>query len=354
MRRQFITLVGNGATAWPIAARAVPDLALMLMLMLTALVSEPGSATAQGGPTSIKRIGVLSAFGCPVATDSPFSRRLAELGWVEGKNFIYDCVFPVGGRLDQVEQLAAELVARRPDVISTGGGVPFVRALKRATTTIPIVMLGTNDPVRAGLVTNLARPEANVTGFAWFGWDIMPKRVELLKEVLPQMQRLAIIFSAHGDPKVIESLEVNAAIAAKQFGLSFQIFLPAIPEDYDKIFSQLSDQHFDAAYIQGNPLGAQNFKRIVELALRYRVPTMGDDATAARGGLLLGYGGDFATVAVIRSTDYVDKILRGAKPSELPIELPTKLDLAINLKTARALSVTVPPATLARADEVIE
>ena len=155
-RRQFITLMGNGAIAWPIAARAVPDSALMLML--TALVSEPGSATAQGGPTSIKRIGVVSGFGCPVSADSPFRRRLAELGWVEGKNFIYDCVFPVGGRLDQVEQLAAELVARHPDVIYTSGPVTAVRALKRATTTIPIVMATGADPVGFGLAASDARP----------------------------------------------------------------------------------------------------------------------------------------------------------------------------------------------------
>jgi putative ABC transport system substrate-binding protein len=256
--------------------------------------------------------------------------------------------------LDLVEHFAAELVARHPDVIYTSGGpTTAVRALKRATTTIPIVMIAP-DPVGLGLVTNLARPEANVTGFAWFGQDILPKRVEILKEVQPQMQRLAIIHTAHGDPKVLESLEVNAAIAAKQFGLSFQLLLSAMPEDYDKIFSQLSDQHFDAAYILANPLASQNFMRIVELALRYRVPTVGDDAASARAGLLLGYGGDFFNVATIRAADYVDKILRGAKPSELPIEQFTKLDLVINLKTARALGVTVPPAMLARATEVIE
>jgi putative ABC transport system substrate-binding protein len=325
----------------------------MLVLMLSALVSAPGSATAQNAPAALKRIGVLSSFGCPVPADGPIRRRLVELGWVEGKNFIYDCVFPVGGRLDQAEQSAAELVARHPDVIYTFA-VHFVRALKQATTTIPIVMVGTNDPVGMGLVTNLARPEANVTGFASFGFDIMPKRIEILKEVLPQMQRLAIIYTAHGDPRIVESLEVNAAIAAKQFGLSFQIFLPAMPEDYDKIFSQLSDQHFDAAYIQSNPLFAQNFMRIVELALRYREPTIGDDARSAQIGLLLGYGGDFSTGGVIPIADYIDKILRGTKPSELPIEQDTKLDLTINLKTARAIGVTVPPALLNRADEVVE
>jgi len=328
------------------------SLTWLLVLMSTALA---GSATAEGGATSLKRIGVVASFGCPVpvTADNPFRRRLVELGWVEGKNFVFDCVFPMEGRLDQVNQLAAELVARHPNVIYAISA-PAVRALKQVTTTIPIVMAGTADPVGLGLVTNLARPEANVTGFAWFGPEIMPKRVEILKEVLPQMQRFAIIFTAHGDPKLIESLQVNAAIAAKQFGLSFQVFLPATPGDYDAIFSQLSDQHFDAAYIQPNPLAVQNFIRIVELGLRYGVPTMGDDAIAARSGLLLSYGGDFPAVAVVRSADYVDKILRGAKPSELPIEQATKLGLTINLKTARALGVTIPPALLARADEVVE
>jgi putative ABC transport system substrate-binding protein len=131
---------------------------------------------------ALKRIGVLSIFGCPIAADSAFSRRLPEFGWVEGKNFIYDCV-PTAGRLDQIDQLAAELVARHPDVI-IAIPVHFVRALKRATTTIPIVMGNTTDPVGSGLVTNLARPEANVTGVASFGYDIMPKRVQILKELL--------------------------------------------------------------------------------------------------------------------------------------------------------------------------
>jgi putative ABC transport system substrate-binding protein len=182
----------------------------------------------------------------------------------------------------------------------------------------------------------------------------MPKLVEILKEVLPNIQRLAIIFTAHGDPKIVEALEVNAAIAAKQFSLSFQIFLPAIPEDFEKIFSELAERQFDAAYIQSNPLVSQNFMRTVESALRYHVPTMGSDVSAARGGYLLSYGGNFLAVDVVRSADYVDKILRGVKPSELPIEQPTKLYLTINLKTARAIGVTVPPTLLNRADQVVE
>jgi len=325
-----------------------------LSLILIACVLTPASASAQSVPaSSLKRIGILNAFGCPVPEDSPSRRRLSELGWVEGKNFTYDCVTVVGGRLDQAEQLASELVARNPDVIAANP-IPFVRALKRATITIPIIMVGTPDPVGAGLVTNLARPEANVTGVAWFGFDIMPKRVEMLKEVLPKMQRLAIIFTAHNDPKVFELLEANAAIAAKQFGISYEIFRPAVPEDFDQIFSHLSDQHFDAAYIQPNALLLQNFKRVFDLALRYRVPTIGDDPFSARNGLLLGYGGDFNPVVLVRYAEYVDKILRGAKAIDLPVEQATKVQLAINLKTARALGLTIPPALLARADEVIE
>jgi len=322
-----------------------------LMLLLAALASALSSARAQNMPPSLKRIGILNSFACPVTADSPSRRRLAELGWVEGKNFVYDCVSTVG-RLEKIEQLAAELVARHPDVIGANP-VPFVRALKLATTTIPIVMLATPDPVGTGLVTNLARPEANVTGVAWFGFDIMPKRVELLREVLPQMQRLAKIYTAQADPKVLELLEANATIAAKQFGISFQILRPAVPEDYDGIFSQLSEQHFDAAYIQPNALFLQNYMRVAELAQRYRVPTMGDDPFSARSGLLLGYGGDFFR-DLVRYAEYIDKILRGAKPGELPVEQATKVQLAVNLKTARTLGLTIPPALLTRADEVIE
>jgi len=323
-----------------------------LLLLLPALASALSSAKAQNAPPSVKRIGVLSSFACPVPADSPSRRRLVELGWVEGKNFVYDCVSAVG-RLEKIEQLAAELVARHPDVIGANP-VPFVRALKLATTTIPIVMWATPDPVGTGLITNLAHPEANVTGVAWFGFDIMPKRVELLREVLPQMQRLAIIYTAQAtDPKVSELLEANATIAAKQFGISFQIFRPAVPEDFDRIFSLLSGQHFDAAYIQPNALFQQNYLRVAELALRYRVPTMGDDPSSARAGLLLGYGGDFVG-DLVRYSEYMDKILRGAKPGDLPVEQATKVQLAVNLKTARTLGLAIPPALLARVDEVIE
>jgi putative ABC transport system substrate-binding protein len=323
-----------------------------LMLLLAALASALGSANAQNTPPSFKRIGFLNSFPCPVSAENPARRRLAELGWVEGKNFVYDCV-STAGRLEKIDQLAAELVARYPDVIEANP-VPFVRALKLATTTIPIVMWSTPDPIGVGLVTNLARPEANVTGVAWFGFDIMPKRVELLREVLSQMQRLAIIYTAQAtDPKVAELLETNAAIVAKQFGISVQIFRPAVPEDYDSIFSQLSEQHFDAAYIQPNALFQQNYMRVAELAQRYRVPTMGDDPFSARAGLLLGYGGDFFR-DLVRVAEYIDKILRGAKPGELPVEQATKVQLAVNLKTARTLGLTISPDLLARADEVIE
>jgi putative tryptophan/tyrosine transport system substrate-binding protein len=203
-----------------------------LMLVLSALLSASGSATAQSipAPPSPKRIGIVAAFGCPLSPRAPdyaVRRRLAELGWIEGKNFTFDCVFPrAGGRLDQIEQVAVELVARHPDVISAQA-VPVLKALKRATTTIPIVMYATPDPIRTEVVTNLARPEANVTGIAWFGWDILPKRIEILKEALPQMQRLAIIYTAQADPKVSELLETHANIAAKQLGLSIQILRPA-------------------------------------------------------------------------------------------------------------------------------
>jgi putative tryptophan/tyrosine transport system substrate-binding protein len=325
-RREFMTMIGGSAIAWPLVARA----------------QQPQSA-------SPKRLGLLATSGC----NNPVSRRLAELGWMEGRNYIIECVSTLG-RLDQVPTLARELVSRRPDVLMA---IPaqYVRALKEETTTIPIVMLSTPDPVRTGIVTNLAHPEGNVTGVAWFGWDILPKRIELLKEIVPHLRRLAIIRTAYGDPKVAEIIEENVTIAASTLGFAWQYFRPAVASDYDEIFARIAAEHFDAAYIQAGPFNnlPENGTRIVQLALRHMIPTVGELAGLAKGGLLVAYGQDFIR-DFMQASEYVDKILRGTKPTELPVVQATNLQLVINLKTAKALGLTVPPSLLARADEVIE
>jgi putative tryptophan/tyrosine transport system substrate-binding protein len=249
--------------------------------------------------------------------------------------------------LDELAALARELVSRRPDVL-IAYPVPFVRALKQDTTTIPIVMLST--AIMPDLVTDLARPKGNVTGVAFFGAGILPKRIEMLKEFVPQLRRLALITAAP-DP-IIEGIEEIITIAAGKLAIAWQRFRPVVASDYDEIFARLAAEHFDAAYILSDPLSNQNHARIGQLALRHLIPTVGENPGWAKD-LLLAYGQD-PLWAFSRALEYVDKILRGAKPGDLPVEQAAKVLLTINLKTAKTLGLTVPASLLARADEVIE
>jgi len=339
--RKFITLISGLAIAWPLASYA------------------------QQPKQPLKRVGILAAVvRCPLPPDYSVVLRLAELGWIEGQNFIFDCVSSVG-RIDQVPALARELVSRRPDVLMANPRT-FVSALKRETTTIPIVMLGTWEPVRLGLINSLARPGGNVTGVASFG--LLPKRMELLKEIVPNLRRMALIREVLG--AVYSSPEVGIEdrhIAASALGLTWQVFPVAAATDYDEIFARLAAEHFDAAYVPATPFNINNQTRICQLALRHRIPTVSETSRWAKGtipsplpahernacGLLLSYGQDVSW-SNARAMDYVDKILRGADPSDLPVEQAAKIDLVINLKTAKELGITVPPSLIARADEVIE
>jgi putative ABC transport system substrate-binding protein len=251
--------------------------------------------------------------------------------------------------MDDLPAVARELVSRRPDVLAAVM-TKFVAALKQETTTIPIVMLATWDPELNGLVTSLARPEGNVTGVAWY--DLSHKQIELLKEVLPHLTRLA-----HVGPKDVSPAEKEAikqsTIATDPLGITRQMFTPVVPSDYDDIFARIAAEHFDAAYISADGFASHNAKRIIELALRHRIPTISASPQAAKDGLLLGYGQDYLW-SVTRGVEYVDKILRGAKPRDLPVEQATRLLLVVNLKTAKELGIAIPPSVLARANEVIE
>jgi putative tryptophan/tyrosine transport system substrate-binding protein len=335
-RREFMVLVGAAAIAWSLGSYA---------------------QAPQSAPPSPKRIGILTLFECPVAPDGPAKpmlRRLAELGWIEGQTFLFDCVSV--GRFDQLPTLASGLVSRRPDVLIAGQWA-LVIALKQATTTIPTVMLGTWEPVRLGLITSLARPEGNVTGVAWLG--LLPKQMELLKETLPHMRRVAFILGIPGSnpspPEVSKIADEDLKSVASTLGLTWQIFRAADANDYDQIFARIAAEHFDAAYIPGTAINIQNATRIRELALRHRIPAASEapEWALGEGGLLLAYGQDYDW-GLARGAEYVDKILRGAKPSDLPVVQATKFELAINLKTAKRLGLTVPPSLIARADEVIE
>jgi putative ABC transport system substrate-binding protein len=282
----------------------------------------------------------------------PWFARLSELGWIEGQTIVFDCVSAVG-RIDQVPGLAHELVSRRPDVL-VAGPWSFVSALKQETTTIPIVMLYTWEPVRLGLITSLALPGGNVTGVALF--YLFPKQMELLREIVPNLRRVAFITEVVGasmPPEVFKLREEYLQTAASGVGFTWQIFRAAAAVDYDEIFARLAAEQFDVVSVPGTPFNAGNRTRICQLALRHRVPAVSESGAWAKCGFLLTYGQD-VTWSVARAMDYVDKILRGAKPSDLPVEQATKVNLVINLKTAKELGLTVPPSVIARADEVIE
>jgi putative ABC transport system substrate-binding protein len=339
-RREFMALIGGFAIAWSLACYA------------------------QQPKQPLKHVGVLAQVRCSLQPDNPVVRGLGELGWIEGQNFVFDCVSAVG-HIDQIPALARELVSRRPDVLmAEPSSSSFVSALKQETTTIPIVMLGGWEPVRLGLITSLARPEGNVTGVAWF--DLLSKQMELLKEIVPHLKRVAFITGVPGaayfPPEVPKIVEENLRIAAGALGFTWQVFRAAVENDYDGIFARLAAEHFDAAYISTSPFNFNNFTRICELALRHRIPTVTESTGFVRPvwwgrvgncGLLVAYAQDFPQ-SVARAMGYVDKILRGAKPGDLPVEQATKIDLVINLKTAKTLGLTVPPSLIARADEVIE
>jgi putative tryptophan/tyrosine transport system substrate-binding protein len=307
-------------------------------------------AAAQDGAAAPKRVGFLSGFGCSTdAHPSPFRRRLAELGWVDGRTLILDCVSTVD--VTQVDALAAELVARQPDVLAAQP-TNYVRALKQATATIPIVMVTTPNPVEAGLVTDLAKPEANVTGVASSGREVAVKLIGLVKRLLPRLANLAVIERTAADPIIHAQFEKDVTDAASKLGFAWKAFSPAAPDDYDAIFARLASEGFDAAYVEPGPLLDANLTRVADLAIRQRIPTFGNYPYYADKGLLLAYGGD-ADPLNERAADYVDKILRGAKLGSLAITQPVKFNLEVNLNTAKALGLAIPESFLLAADKVI-
>jgi putative ABC transport system substrate-binding protein len=315
-----------------------------------ALASCAGLAAAQDSVAAPKRVGFLSGFGCSTdANPSPFRRRLAELGWVDGRTLILDCVSTVD--VSRVDALAVELVARQPDVLAAQP-TDYVRALKQATATIPIVMVTTPNPVEAGLVTDLAKPEANVTGVASSGREVAAKLIGLVKRLLPRLTKLAVIERMAADPVVHAQFEKDVTDAATKLEFAWQAFSPAAPDDYDAIFARLAAEGFDAAYVEPGPLLDANLTRVADLAMRHRIPTFGNYPYYAHNGLLLAYGGD-ADPLNERAADYVDKILRGAKPGSLAITQPVKFNLEVNLKTAKALGLAIPESFLLAADKII-
>jgi putative ABC transport system substrate-binding protein len=271
---------------------------------------------------------------------------LRELGYVEGQNIRID--YALAASADQLPAAAAELVRLNVDVVIASGTPPTVAA-KNATTTIPIVFVASIDPVAAGVVTSLSRPGGNITGFAGIHADLMGKRLELLKELVPGLSRVAVMAHAM-NPGNVEYLR-QAELAAPALGLKLQLVTVQAADEFERAFR---DMEATGAVIQlDDVLFTSHRSRLVELAAKKRLPVVYGFREFMEAGGLMAYGADLPD-QYRRAATYVDKILKGSQPAELPVQQPTKLELLINLKTASALGLAIPPALLARADEVIE
>ena len=327
-RREFITLVG-GAAASP---------------LVCSLAARAQQAAKQ--PT----IGFLGAATPTVASHwlAAFVQRMRELGWIEGRNVTFEVRW-AEGRRERAGEIAAEFVRLKVDVIATWATMPALAA-KQATSQVPIVFALATDPVGVGLVVSLARPGGNVTGLSALNVDIVGKRVELLREMVPRLERLAIVVNAGVPDSVTELRTVQAA--AEMLGVTISTLEIRRAEDITPAFDALK-AGVDALFVVGDPLTFVHRAQIHTLALSARLPAMYAIREFVIAGGLMSYGTNFPDL-FRRAADYVDKILRGAKPADLPVEQPTKFDFVINLTTAKALGLTVPPTLLARADEVIE
>jgi putative tryptophan/tyrosine transport system substrate-binding protein len=322
-RREFITLLGGAVAAWPL------------------------ETTAQQ-PAKLPTIGFLGADASAFsAWTTAFVGHLRELGWVENRNVAIEYRWSEG-RTERYAEIAAEFVRLKVDVIVTvGSAVPTVR---QVTSTIPIVFAVAIDPVGSGLVESLAKPGGNVTGLSLQAANLAGKRIELLCEIVPQLRRLAVIFNVGNAQPVLEMRETEAAALA--LGIEVVPIEIRRVEDFSPAFQAMKAK-VDALYVAIDQLMVANLMRIFTLALGARLPTIFSTRDFVRGGGFMSYGPSY-TERFQRAADYVDKILRGTKPGEIPVEQPTKFELVVNLITAQALGLDVPATLLARADEVIE
>jgi putative ABC transport system substrate-binding protein len=320
------------------------------LLVTLALLVSPLAATAQP-PGKIPVLGILSPGSYPSEVEvqrAPLWHGLHELGWYEGQNIAVERRY-AEGQLDRLPALASDLVQRRPDVIVTYG-TPATRAAQHATHTIPIVIATAADLVGQGLVASLARPGGNLTGMDSRAFGLMGKRLELLKEAVPTLTRVAILV----DPanRIYREVPHNLAQEARALGVQLQRVEARGRDDFEGAFAAIVQGGADAVMFQGGPPFGGHMPRLVELTHRHRLPTMGVGRIQAESGSLLAYGANAGDLCR-RSVVFVDKILKGAKPADLPIERGAP-ELVVNLKTAEALGVTVPPTFLFRADAVIK
>jgi ABC-type uncharacterized transport system substrate-binding protein len=324
MNRRAVILLAGGAAAWPLAARAQQAAKLPVVGFLGA-----NSPSAQN------------------QFNAAFENRLRELGWMDGRTVRIEYRW-AEGRASRYSEIAAEFVSRKVDVIVTAGSGAF--AVKRATSVIPVVFIAAADPVSSGIVKSLARPGGNITGLSQQSSDLVGKRLELLREVVPGLSRLAILANLGNPGLKVETAEVQEA--ARTLGLDVATLEIHSASDIVPALQALQG-HADGLYVCGDPLITSNRVRINTLTLSARLPAIFNFREHVEAGGLISYGPDFSDV-FRRAAEYLDKILRGAKPGDLPVEQPTKFNLVINVLTAKVLGLTVPPMLLARADEVIE
>jgi len=325
---------------------AVRCIAVAVMLLAVAGIVEAQQSK------KVPRIGYLSTTDPNTESSRAEGIRLAlrERGYVEGRNIVTEYRY-AEANLNRLPALAAELVRLKVDIILAAGDRPILAA-KNATSTIPIVMLGAGlDPVEAGHVESLARPGGNVTGITLLSRELGGKRLELLKEAVPKVTRVAVLYDPSGPSNVYEVKEV-LPVTALALVLTLQPLGVRVADGFEQVFAALRKQHPDGLYVAGSPLMNANQKRILGFALETRLPSMYFRREFVDAGGLMSYGADDAD-SFRRLATYVDKILKGAKPGDLPVEQPRKFELVINLKTAQQIGRTIPSNVLARADKVI-
>jgi putative ABC transport system substrate-binding protein len=324
----------------------------ILLLALAVLVLPNTQLAEAQQPKKVPRIGYLATTNA--ASDSTRSEtiRLAlrELGYTEGQNITIEYRY-LEGKFDRASELLAELVRLKVDIIVVAGGTPVVRAAKNATKTIPIVMVGLGlDPVEAGFVESLARPGGNVTGLTNLTAELAGKRLELLKEAVPKLARVAVLYDPAIPPSVLQVKELLPA-TARALGLTVRFWEVRAADGFETVFAAINKQRPDGLYVTGGPL--MNAKQTVGFALKSRLPSMYQSRAAVEAGGLIYYGADEAD-SYRRVAYFVDRILKGTKPADLPVEQPTKFQFVINLKTAKQIGVTIPPEVLARANRLIK
>jgi putative ABC transport system substrate-binding protein len=312
------------------------------------LFAAPLAGEAQQ-PGKVYRIGWMigSSIAASALLIDAFKQGMRELGWMEGKNIEYE-IRAAEGKLERLPAIAAELLRLKIDLFLTPT-TQATRAARNATTTIPIVMVVPSDPLGAGLVDSLARPGGNITGLSGMANEIRAKQLQILKEAVPRASRVSVLLPATGPSPVQKELERAASV----LGIQLQVLGARGPEEFEEAFSSMIRGRSHALIVDANPMYFIHRKRLADLAMKARLPAMFGPREYADAGGLMAYGAS-QTANHRRAATYVDKILKGAKPADLPIEQPTTFEFVINLKSAKAIGFTIPPSLLGRADEVIQ